>query len=120
MENKYKNGKNYQIVDIGYNRCYIGSTIQPLSKRYEHHRHTYKAKSSCRSSQLFKEFGIDNCKIELLENYPCNSKEELNAREGYYIRITDCVNKYVMGRTKAEGDKIYYENNKEQLKERMK
>ena len=24
-ENKYKNGKIYKIVDVGYSKCYIGS-----------------------------------------------------------------------------------------------
>ena len=31
---------------------------------------------------IFNEFGIENCKIELIENYPCQSKEELFKREG--------------------------------------
>ena len=29
----YQNGKIYKIVDNGYNLCYYGSTVQPLSKR---------------------------------------------------------------------------------------
>ena len=33
---------------------------------------------------LFAEFGYENCKIELIELYPCNSKAELHAREGFY------------------------------------
>ena len=42
---------------------------------------------------------MENCKIELVENYACNSKEELNAREGFYIQNNECVNKLVAGRT---------------------
>jgi len=64
--------------------------------------------------------------IELLETFPCNSKDELSAREGYYIRTTNCVNKCIAGRTDAEYreenreqyteyQKQYYENNKEKL-----
>ncbi len=33
-----------------------------------------------------KEFGIDDFFIELYENFPCNSKEELNKRECEMIR----------------------------------
>ena len=47
MSDKYKNGKIYTI------RCknddtliYVGSTVQPLHKRfYEHKKHTYNEKS---------------------------------------------------------------------------
>jgi hypothetical protein len=59
------------------------------------------------------EFGIENCKIELIENYPCNSKEELLKREGWYIKVTECVNKMVAGRTKQE----WKQDNPEKAKE---
>ena len=28
---KYQNGKIYKITDIGYSKCYIGSTCESLS-----------------------------------------------------------------------------------------
>ena len=59
--------------------------------------------------KLFDEYGVENCKIELLENYPCNSRAELHAREGQHQRENDCVNKIVAGRN----SKQYYEENKE-------
>ena len=40
--------------------------------------------------------------IELLENYPCTTKEELRAREGHYIREMGTLNKYIAGRTPEE------------------
>lgn len=58
----------------------------------------------------------DDCYIELLEDYPCNNKNQLHRREGELIREHDCVNKYVAGRNKAE----YYQNNKEQISAQMK
>ena len=43
MENKYKRGKIYKIVDVGYNKCYIGSTAEKtLSNRMSRHRYDYK------------------------------------------------------------------------------
>ena len=53
-------------------------------------------------------------KLNLIENYPCNSKEELLKREGEYVRNTDCVNKCIAGRTRAE----WIEEHKEQYEER--
>ena len=36
--NRYENGKIYKITDIGYNKAYVGSTCESLSKRIERHR----------------------------------------------------------------------------------
>ena len=33
----YQNGKIYKIVDNGYNLCFYGSTVQPLSKMLSGH-----------------------------------------------------------------------------------
>jgi hypothetical protein len=44
----------------------------------------------------------DNYKISLIELFPCNLKDELSAREGYYIRNIKCVNKQIPGRTQKE------------------
>jgi hypothetical protein len=47
--------------------------------------------------------------IYLIENYPCNSKQELCKRERHYVETIDCVNKYIPSRTKKE----YYQDNKD-------
>ena len=112
--NRYENGKIYKIVDVGYTKCYIGSTTEKLSKRFERHRKYYKRfleqnVIDTKAIDIFEEYGIDNCKIELIENCPCQTKEELLRREGYHIQNNDCVNKQVAGRTPKE----YYEQNKE-------
>jgi len=86
MENKYKRGKIYKIIDVGYNKCYIGSTAEKtLSNRMSRHRYDYKIykqtlneKMTC--FDIFDEYGIENCKIELIENYPFNNIEELRKR----------------------------------------
>ena len=110
MENKYQRGKIYKIVDVGYNKCYIGSTTEKLlSNRMSKHRNHYRNFKQDTANQLyyivfelFDEFDLTNCKIELIENYPCNSKEELLSREGFYILNTECINKRVAGRTKQQ------------------
>jgi hypothetical protein len=44
-----------------------------------------------------------DCYIELVENFPCTSKSELEKREGEVVRsATNSVNKCIPGRTQAE------------------
>ena len=69
------------------------------------HRHKYQRylkglKDNTSSFYLFDKYGVENCKIELLELYPCNSKAELTAREGHHQRNNDCVNIQIAGRKK--------------------
>ncbi len=85
--NRYENGKIYKITDVGYNKCYIGSTCESLSKRMTRHREEFRAYQRgnagyLTSFALFDVFGVENCKIELVETFACNTKEELLSREG--------------------------------------
>ena len=118
--NKYHNGKIYKIVDVGYNKCYIGSTTESLSRRMAHHKCSFKyyqqglINKVC-SFDLFDEYGVENCKIELVEFYPTNTKEELLKREGEHIKNNECVNKYVSGRT----IKQWLEDHKEECKKKQ-
>lgn len=121
MESKYKNGKIYKIIDIGYNKCYYGSTIDILTNRMSKHKAHYIMYKDNRRNNLtlftiFDEYGVENCKIELVELFPCNSKIELEKQEGYYIKNNDCVNKMIAGRTQKE----YKEENKEHWQEYFK
>jgi hypothetical protein len=115
----YQNGKIYKIESNLGDKIYIGSTTKNyLSQRIDSHRSQYKQwKSNKRglttSFLLFEEYGLENCKIILLEAFPCSSKDELIARESHYIKTIDCVNKVIPDRTKQE----YYETNKDNFKE---
>ena len=106
--NKYHNGKIYKIVDVGYSKQYIGSTTESLSMRMARRRSDYKRKNEGKkvpivsSLLLFDEFGVENCKIELIEYCKVDTKDELVRCEGDYIKNSDCVNKQVAGRTKEE------------------
>ena len=116
--NKYHNGKIYKITDIGYNKCYIGSTCDSLSQRMARHRCKYKKylndKADCtRSFLLFDEYGVVNCKIELIEEYRCENKSELLRREGHHIQNTDCINKQIAGRPRDK----WVEDNKGHLQD---
>ena len=66
---------------------------------------------------LFDTYGLENCKIELVELYPCNSKEELRKKEGYWIKTETCVNKRIAGRTDQEYRDIHRDKYKAYLLE---
>jgi hypothetical protein len=94
--NKYSNGKIYQIVSFSHPELvYYGSTVQPLSNRMCAHRCSFKAGYNTSSKFIVC---FDDATILLVENYPCNNKEELNRREGEYIKNNECVNKVIAGR----------------------
>ena len=59
----------------------------------------------------------DDYQIVLIENYPCNSKNELERRERYWIENTDCVNKNIPTRSKKEADKAYALKNADRCKQ---
>ena len=66
--NRYQNGKVYKIVDNGYNKFYIGSTIEALSVRLAKHRSGYRnylngGKASCKAGATVTDAGcaISSC-----------------------------------------------------------
>ena len=84
----YKNGKIYQVLNHKTNDVYVGSTCQPLSKRMARHRYSLNQTKphQFKIYQTMRELGVENFYIELIENFPCDTVEELRAREGHYIR----------------------------------
>jgi len=113
----YSKAKIYCIRSPNTDLIYIGATCQKLSQRMTEHRsrQTHKRTST---SKVILEYG--NAYIELLENYPCNNKEELAKKEGEYIRTQNCCNKFIPDRTPKEyrndtkeREKKRYEDNKE-------
>ena len=125
--NRYENGKIYKITDIGYNQAYVGSTCERLRKKIERHRAKYNpfkagtTKKNLSVFEIFDEFGIEDCKVELIENYRCNCKEKLLIREGHYIKNTDCGNKVVPHRTEEERKEVereYYYKAKDKILEK--
>ena len=134
--NKYQHGKIYRITDNSYTLFYYGSTVQELSARMSGHRRDYQCFINGKYHKvsvfdIFDEFGTDSCKIELVELFPCDSKDELRKREGYHIQNNECVNKRIAGRTRKEWAvdnkdrlitqyKDYYEKHKQTFAEKGK
>jgi hypothetical protein len=118
----YKNGKIYKIVSDLTDMIYIGSTCSPLSKRHYEHKKTTKRYNKTRLSYITSHelIKLGDTQIELIEDYPCDRKEQLHAREAHYIRLykDNVVNKLMLGANKekiAEHHKKYRQANKEKI-----
>ena len=107
-------GKIYKIEPIGDHDdgdIYTGSTTKEyLSQRMVNHIGNYKRwkaghKNKTMSINLLDKYGIDKCKIILLESVYANSYEEIKAREAYYIQTLKCINKNIPLRTQKEYEK---------------
>ena len=111
----YQNGKIYRIVSDSAGLQYIGSTCQNLSMRMCGHRSDYKrylvGKYTWVSS--FTVLENEDAHVVLVENFPCNTREELLQRERFHIENTQCVNKQITGRTPKE----YYEEHRDDITE---
>ena len=80
----FKNAKIFKIYqDLSYTRhiVYIGSTCDTLSKCMSN----FRSKSKSRVNWLHDKFymihqSYINCKIELIEDFPCDNEEEVKKR----------------------------------------
>lgn len=109
----YSNGKIYKIepiIEHDENDIFIGSTTkQYLSQRMENHRSSYKSfknqnknKLDCSLYTIFDKYGVENCRITLIEKVNVQTKDELLAKENYYIQNNKCINKLIPAKTKKE------------------
>ena len=108
----YQKGKIYKLwsPQSEEDEIYIGSTCVKLHKRKSDHKYA----KGCKSKILFEKY--DDVRIELLEEYPCDNREQLNKKEGEYIRNNKSLNNNIPCRTPKE----YYQDNKETLSKLQK
>ena len=111
----YSQAKIYKIECNITNEVYYGSTVKNLNARISQHN-----SDKISSSQILKR---GNYTYKVIEEYPCDSKFELETRERWWIENNVCVNKNIPTRTKAEHrqdtrehisqyNKDYWEKNK--------
>ena len=117
MDDSYQRSKIYSIRSHQTDLVYIGSTIQPLHKRLYEHRKHYKRwlNDEYNYTTSYEVIQYDDHYIELVEEYPCNSKLELLRREGQVIRETENCCKIIPSRTKTE----WYQDNRDKILEQM-
>jgi hypothetical protein len=114
-DKKFQNGKIYFIGNFIDDEIYIGSSCQPLQKRFQQHKdslNTYKKNRKLCVKIL--ELGVEHFYIEEIEKYPCNDIEELRKRERHYIlERKPVLNTEIPLRTIKE----WREDNKEYIRE---
>lgn len=101
---RFHKSKIYKIVNDDLpNMVYYGSTTRPLWKRFSEHKHDAFRKNLkyrvCSSTKLFEK---GTPKIELVEEFKCNNKQELHKRERWYIENNQCINSQIPTRTHTE------------------
>ncbi|MBS1736179.1 MAG: hypothetical protein JSS98_06165 [Bacteroidetes bacterium] len=116
---KLVDAKIYRIVSNITGQNYYGSTCEKyLCNRLAKHRGNYKRYLAGKyhyvtSFKILETNDFDIILVEKLEN--CKSKDELHARERFYIENNECVNKVIPNRT----TKQYYVDNKQKISEQM-
>lgn len=98
--------KIYKIVNNINDEVYIGSTTQPLYRRWNDHKQRAKRITGTHhtSKILFDKYGIENCSIVLEHTEDVLDKEHCNKLEREWIDKYSgrCVNKYMPFRTNEE------------------
>lgn len=115
----YKNGKLYKLTNSVNDDIYIGSTAETtLARRMTNHRKDAKTRKSYLYQQM-RLIGIENFKIVLLEDYPCENKDQLRAKEDEWIqRLKPKLNQVRAYRTDEELRDYkaqYYNEHKDKL-----
>ena len=94
----YQLGKIYKIVCRITGEVYVGSTCEPsLARRLGNHRTKCKTFHEKNKGSLISSYQIilrGDYYIDLLENCPCNSSDELRKKEREYYDRIECINKF--------------------------
>jgi predicted GIY-YIG superfamily endonuclease len=113
----WSKGKIYKVTCCETGNVYIGSTTISLKHRFTCHN---TPSNQCETRDFI------NPKIELIEDYPCETKDELCWREREWMEKTDCVNKQrpIVTREekrerKFETNKKYHEENRDTINEKF-
>ncbi len=110
----YSKGKIYRLVCNTTGQQYIGSTAQSLSQRLGNHKAEYKMflKGTRHMTTSFSILSENNYEIILIEEYPCENKNQLERRERHFIETMECVNKVKPARTSDERNQYQLQYNR--------
>ena len=115
----YSKGKIYKLWNEIDDRIYIGSTCQTLAQRMGEHRRCIN-KTRDKNFKLYQymtEVGVDNFKIELLEECECENNDQVRKREGECIREhKPALNTRIEDRTRGE----YYQDHRNEIRTRAR
>lgn len=82
--NKYHNGKIYKLTHLD-KMIYIGSTTVSLETILNFHKENSKNPENKSKIYKYIKQHTDDIKIEIIEEYKCENKQELESKEGLYI-----------------------------------
>ena len=120
----FSKAKIYKLVSNISSDVYIGSCLVELSKRLYGHKQPL---NKCVSKRMFVDDAVIS--IVLIEDCPCDNKNQLKARELHYITTLQCINinkPYISDINVVNGDdkewkkeynKQFQLNNKEHIKQ---
>jgi hypothetical protein len=113
IKNKYENGKIYKLINTVDDHIYVGSTTQTLPQRkLRHRRDCVLDPNRPVCFHINNIGGFDKVEIMLVEEFGCNSRNELEARERYWIeQLHPTLNRVIPTRTKKE----HYQENREKV-----
>ncbi len=123
---KYENSVIYKIIKKGEkdeSNIYVGST-KNFSARKSKHKSTCQEKDTKKSKYKLYQIinnngGWDNYNMEIIEEYSCSCKIDLEKREKYWIdKIKSKINDKIPTRERKEYEKS--EKRKESYKQREK
>jgi hypothetical protein len=104
------------IIDV-----YVGHTTDKIRRNWQH-KHSCNNQNAKTYNYYVYQFirengGWDNWSMIIVEEYPCENKNQAEARERYWIETQQAtLNKYIPTRTREER----YEENKEEISEYQK
>ena len=124
-------GKVYALKSHQTPNIYVGSTTGSISTRLICHRSSHKLYKNTKHLSSFELLQHNDCYIEIIEELPNCTKEQLKKREGYWMKQMHSINSVVAGQSKKEWttlnrasvstkNKEYYNNNKEKISLRAK
>ena len=116
----YADGKIYRIDCLTSGLVYFGATCKKtVAQRLAKHVNNYNTWVRNNTNKYMTSFEVlknNNYIISLIEECPCENKDQLNARESFFIRNNDCVNKTIPNRTSGEYNLKYRNDNAEKIK----
>ena len=74
----------YKITDLTTGKIYVGQTTRTAEERFAEHQ-----KADSLLGRAIRAHGVENFKLEVLEK--CETIEQLNERERYWIAFFDCI-----------------------------
>lgn len=120
----YQDAVIYSITNTSNGKQYIGSTRDYNNRCRQHNGAMNNENDKTYQYLLYQDIrslGIDKFEFKIIENYPCNDKDELREREDYYIQLYkpkyNSCRAYLSKEEVKELRHNYRESHKEEMKE---